>query len=153
MKTRVFFATDLHSSEKTFLKFLNAAKYFKADALILGGDLTGKMLVPIVEESNGQYRTKFLGIENQIRDEKELEDMKQRIRNNGYYFSVMNGEELEALKRDPKELDELFEKTMLDVISKWMELAEGRLKGTSTTLYVTGGNDDPLSIDDLLNSL
>ena len=48
-KTRLFFATDIHGSETCFLKFLNTPKFYKADVLILGGDLTGKMVIPIVE--------------------------------------------------------------------------------------------------------
>mgnify|MGYP003343239674 CR=1 FL=1 len=41
-KLRIFFATDVHGSEKCFLKFVNAGKFYKADAVILGGDITGK---------------------------------------------------------------------------------------------------------------
>src|SRR2546428_13790239 len=52
---RVFFATDLHGSEMCWRKFLNAAKFYEADVLICGGDMTGKAMIPIVEE-NGHYR-------------------------------------------------------------------------------------------------
>jgi Icc-related predicted phosphoesterase len=45
--TRIFFATDLHGSEVSFRKFINAAKFYEADALIMGGDVAGKLLVPI----------------------------------------------------------------------------------------------------------
>jgi Icc-related predicted phosphoesterase len=48
--TRVFFTSDVHGSEVCFMKFLDAAKFYKADVLILGGDITGKMIVPTVEQ-------------------------------------------------------------------------------------------------------
>ena len=47
---RVFFATDIHGSEVCWRKFLNAGKFHKADVLIMGGDMTGKAMVPIVAE-------------------------------------------------------------------------------------------------------
>ena len=45
---RVFFATDIHGSDICWRKFLNAGKFHKADVLIMGGDMTGKAMVPIV---------------------------------------------------------------------------------------------------------
>jgi len=33
---KVFFATDIHGSEICWRKFLNAAAFYKADAVILG---------------------------------------------------------------------------------------------------------------------
>ncbi|MCL6544390.1 MAG: nickel-dependent hydrogenase large subunit, partial [Bryobacteraceae bacterium] len=53
---RIFFSTDIHGSDVCFRKFLSCAKHLQADALILGGDLTGKMVVPIVyDETSGMY--------------------------------------------------------------------------------------------------
>ena len=49
-KKRIFFATDLHGSEQCFRKFLNAGAVYEADFLIIGGDILGKRLVPIVED-------------------------------------------------------------------------------------------------------
>ena len=45
---KVFFATDIHGSEICWRKFLNSAAFYKADMVILGGDVTGKVMVPIV---------------------------------------------------------------------------------------------------------
>jgi predicted phosphodiesterase len=46
--TRVFFATDVHGSEACFRKFLNAAAMYKANIAILSGDITGKLVIPII---------------------------------------------------------------------------------------------------------
>ena len=52
--TKVFFATDIHGSETCWRKFLNSGKHYEAKVMILGGDMTGKALVPIVEEGPGR---------------------------------------------------------------------------------------------------
>src|SRR2546427_13305463 len=44
---RIYFATDIHGSDRCFRKFLAAAESYEADALVLGGDIAGKGLVPI----------------------------------------------------------------------------------------------------------
>ena len=40
---RLFYATDVHGSERCFRKFLNAAEFYGADAVLLGGDITGQI--------------------------------------------------------------------------------------------------------------
>ena len=59
--TKIFFATDVHGSERTFRKFTNAGKFYGVNVLILGGDLTGKMVVPIVRHPDNAYSVDFLG--------------------------------------------------------------------------------------------
>src|SRR5215208_5042100 len=54
--TPLFFATDLHASERTYRKFINAGKFYDANVLVMGGDITGKLLIPIIKEKNGCYR-------------------------------------------------------------------------------------------------
>jgi len=57
---RVFFATDIHGSEICWRKFLNAASFYKADLVILGGDVTGKVMVPITTH-NGYWEVVLAG--------------------------------------------------------------------------------------------
>ena len=59
--TTLFFASDLHGSEICFRKFLNAAKFYEADLLVLGGDIAGKLVLPIVEEAGGRFRATLHG--------------------------------------------------------------------------------------------
>ena len=47
-RTRIFFATDVHGSEQCFRKWLNAARVYDAQVLVLGGDITGQIIVPLV---------------------------------------------------------------------------------------------------------
>src|SRR3954465_8683279 len=44
---RIFFATDVHGSDRCFRKFLNAAEAYDAKVLVLGGDVAGKAIVPM----------------------------------------------------------------------------------------------------------
>ena len=62
-RTRIFFCTDVHGSTVCFKKFVNAARFYDADVLILGGDVTGKMVVPIAHQPDGTYLTSFAGEE------------------------------------------------------------------------------------------
>src|SRR5947209_10719690 len=57
---RIYFATDIHGSERCFRKFLAAADSYEADALVLGGDIAGKGLVPI-RSHNGSLSAKVRG--------------------------------------------------------------------------------------------
>lgn len=52
-RTRIFFVTDVHGSDKCFRKFINAAKFYNANVLILGGDIAAKVIVPFVKGRTG----------------------------------------------------------------------------------------------------
>ena len=54
--TRLFFATDIHGSERTYRKFINAGKFYEANVIVMGGDISGKLMIPIIKEGNGHYR-------------------------------------------------------------------------------------------------
>ena len=59
--TRLFFATDLHGSERTFRKFINAGKFYEANVIVMGGDIEGKLLIPIIKEGSGHHRATVQG--------------------------------------------------------------------------------------------
>jgi Icc-related predicted phosphoesterase len=150
-RLRIFFATDLHASERCFRKFLNAAKAYGANVLILGGDVTGKMVVPIVEH-NGQWKSTFMGVETLLKSSKELGDFESLISNSGYYPYRTNPSEMEEFTASPAGVHDLFMKLMLGRIEAWVRLAEERLASTGVKIFITGGNDDPVDIEPILNS-
>lgn len=47
---RIFFVSDIHGSNTCYRKYLNALKIYNVDVGILLGDLTGKVLVPLVSK-------------------------------------------------------------------------------------------------------
>ncbi len=150
MSTKIFFATDLHGSEKCFLKFVNAAKFYKANTLIMGGDITGKIVIPIVKGSNGKFHATFLGDKRTANNDKELQDLERAIRFSGYYPYLTDPDGMKELQADESKVQSIFMELMLDTVKRWIQVAEERLKETGTKVYVTGGNDDVAEIENII---
>jgi uncharacterized protein len=83
--TRLFFATDVHGSEQCFRKFVNAAQVYEVSALVLGGDVTGKVVVPLVANGDGAWQGELYGEPVLARGEEELGALRKRIRTMGRY--------------------------------------------------------------------
>ncbi len=140
--TRLYFATDLHGSERTYRKFINAGKFYDADILVMGGDITGKLLIPIIKEANGHYRATLQGRVEHLATQKELDDLIARLGILGFYHRVMDEAEFQALSANENAVNELFHEVARKRLSDWVDLAEERLAGTGKKCFVTGGNDD-----------
>jgi Icc-related predicted phosphoesterase len=150
--TRLFYAGDVHGSRVCWKKFVNAAAHYPADVLVMGGDLTGKALVPIVREGDGSYGARVIGEQRVARTAEELDQMQQAISSNGMYPLIVDQEEARRLSEDAGRRKEAFEKALLDELRVWVRLADERLGGSDTRAYVIPGNDDPWSIDEVLAS-
>src|SRR5256885_932315 len=109
---KIFFATDVHGSEVCWKKFLNAAKFYGAEVLICGGDMTGKAIVPIVAE-NGHY-TVTLGGERQAVTADQVAEVEGNIRRKGYYPLQMTVERPQELDHDPAKQAECVQEGLLD---------------------------------------
>lgn len=147
---RLFYAGDVHGSRVCWKKFVNAAAHYPADALVMGGDLTGKALVPIVREGDGSYSARVIGERRVARTAAELDQMQQAISTNGMYPLIVDEAEAARLEEDAERRDGAFEKALLDELRLWVRLADERLAGTDVRAYVIPGNDDPWSIDEVL---
>jgi uncharacterized protein len=143
---RLFFATDVHGSERCFRKFLNAAKSYSVDHLILGGDITGKSLVPIERTPRG-FNASYNDHTYVDLSDHDLDELKRRIRDNGQYPIVGERDELFTLA-DEAHRERVFKEVVLAETKRWVAIAEERLAGTNTRLYVAPGNDDFPEIDD-----
>ncbi len=150
MTTKVFFATDLHGSEKCFLKFVNAAKFYKANTLIMGGDITGKMIIPIIREPNGKYHATLMESKRTAGSNEELQQLQRTIRFAGYYPYLTNPREMEELQADDSKVQAIFKETMLNTVKEWVQLAEERLEESGVSIYITGGNDDIAEIEGII---
>jgi Icc-related predicted phosphoesterase len=148
--TRIFYAGDVHGSRLCWKKFVNAAGHYPADALVMGGDLTGKALVPIVREGDGSYRARVIGELRAARTAEELDEMQRAISTNGMYPLVVDREEAAALAEDSARLDAAFERALVEELELWVELADERLGGSEVRAYVIPGNDDPWEVDSVL---
>jgi Icc-related predicted phosphoesterase len=153
MILRVFFVTDLHGSDVCFKKFLNVAHIYKPNILILAGDITGKMIFPLVEGPEGIYTATFLGKKWQVKTREEIEELEKKISNSGYYPIRTTPDELEKLRSDKSKFDELFLKLASERLENWIELAAERLRRTNIKLLISLGNDDPIYTQDFIERI
>ena len=146
----MFFCTDLHGSEICFRKFLSAGRVYKARVVLMGGDCTGKMVIPILDDGDGVYRCSWAGGDVEAHDEGQLHELERQIKNNGLYPVRMRGEERAALRADPDRLAALFKRVMAGTLREWFELAEERLGDSGLRMIVTPGNDDDFDVDEVI---
>lgn len=146
---RLFFVTDVHASDVCFRKFLNAAKAYKADSLILGGDITGKVLIPIVERPGGCYSLRLFGKDVTVESD-QLQRTRKELQDAGQYSFVTTPAELAEIQADKAKEERVFTDAIVSLLNSWLQLAQERLKGTNTKCYISPGNDDKFEIDPLL---
>lgn len=150
--TRIFFATDIHGSERCFRKFLNAGEVYKANCLILGGDITGKRIVPIVKQANGTWQAEFAGTRHTLTAPAEVEALSKQIRDSGSYAYETEPDEIRHWSEVPDALDAAFRRIVLAELERWMEIAADKLAGRARLCVINGGNDDFFEIDAVLRA-
>jgi Icc-related predicted phosphoesterase len=148
---RLYICSDIHAAERVWRKLLNAtrANTYKADAVLIAGDLTGKALVPVVA-ADGGWRARVLGQARRARDETELAELERSISDLGYYPVRVTPDELAAMEVDPALVRRLFTEQIVGRVRDWMALAAERLDGSGVPVYVMPGNDDEFEIDPIL---
>ena len=167
---KILNVSDIHGSETCYRKFLNALDIYKADVGILCGDLSGKMINPIVKQADGSYLTTLMGQNRRAETEEELKALEKDIALIGNYYFRTDPDEMTELRAEGKtiegrideratkislsagKIDTLFEKLALDRLQHWMELAEQRLKGKYIDVFMTAGNDDLLAVDSVIDN-
>lgn len=147
-ETTVFFATDLHGSEVCFRKFVAAAAFYGADLLILGGDLTGKLVTPIVQNGQGWW-SEVHGRRVALKAD-ELDAFELQMADEGVYTRRMSPDEHAAFEAAPEKVDALFVELMTERLEHWIDLALEKLDGTPVRILTAPGNDDPYAVDDVI---
>ena len=148
---KIFFATDIHGSDRCFRKFINAANFYGANVLILGGDIAGKVVVPVVKVSGTRYRA-TVHHQTQEVEESELPQLFKEIRSNGFYYYVTTQDEMDFLAQNPAAREAMFHHVIKDSLVSWFELAEERLRGTGVQVFVSPGNDDDDAVIEALST-
>jgi Icc-related predicted phosphoesterase len=146
---RLYFATDVHGSDRCFRKFLAAADSYEADVLVLGGDIAGKGLVPI-RSHDGMLTAKVRG-EAVTVPRAEEDTLRAEINRLGFYSVIAPDSEFERMEQEKPYLEAAFERAIVDQIEGWCHLAEERL-AANVRCIITPGNDDPRSIDVVLKA-
>ena len=149
-KVRFLFSTDLHGSEVVWRKFLNSAKYFDLDALIISGDMTGKLIVPVFRNEDGTFEATVLG-QRRTASEKGFPELEKEIRKLSYLPYRTTAEEAKRIFADEELREKVFEKLQVDVMSQWLRLVPEKVPAKCRVI-LTPGNDDTLAIDDVIRA-
>lgn len=148
---KLFFATDIHGSEICWKKFLGAGKFYGADILVLGGDLSGKAIVPLVMEGSGKARGSLMGSAYLLEGEAAMQDFEKNVASRGYYPVRLSQEELAEFQARPELVDARFHRELMSTLERWLGLAEERLPD-GISAWVCPGNDDPFEVDSLFGA-
>ena len=147
---RLFFATDIHGSDTCWRKFLNSGKHYDADVIVLGGDMTGKALIPVVDGGGVRWYATLLENRHDLNGEEEVQEFEDAVTRRGYYPFRTTPDELRGLQGDEERTTELFHKLMLGRVASWTALADERLAGSGLRCFVCPGNDDQFEVDEIL---
>jgi hypothetical protein len=148
---KIFFVTDIHGSEICWRKFLNAGPFYGADVVIVGGDVTGKAMVPIVERG-GRWETTLQDHLEVLETDEEVRAIETKIQNRGYYPIRVSEEEYRHMQEDEDAVDKRFKEVMLEGTERWIAMADEKLKGKVHRVIVCPANDDMFEIDPILQS-
>jgi hypothetical protein len=149
---KIFFATDVHGSETCWRKFLGAAQHYGVEVLILGGDMTGKALVPIIDDGGGKWHATLLENKREMDGEDEVVAFEDAVIRRGYYPFRTTPENLRELHENEARWHSLFQEKMLGTVEKWMKMADERLGGTGVRVICCPGNDDQFEVDAVIDS-
>ncbi len=147
----LYYASDVHGSEQCWRKFLGAGRFYGVQALIMGGDLTGKAIVPITVDGES-FKVRFLGEDQSGSDPEELGKLEAAIRYNGMYPWRAGAEEVALADADAGMRSELFERVMVEELQRWIDLADERMSEYGIDVFVMPGNDDPWICDGVIDA-
>jgi Icc-related predicted phosphoesterase len=146
----MYFCTDIHGSERCWKKFLATPKHYECDTIVIGGDITGKLIVPVIETKRGKYKARFAGIERKVSSGSQLDSLLAMIADAGEYAWLTTPDEFESHAGDQDRIDDLFRALILKRVERWIDMAEDRLGGTGVRVLISGANDDYFDVDDML---
>lgn len=147
----LYYAADLHGSDLCFKKWLSAGRFYGADVVVIGGDLTGKVLVPIIPISNGgtRWSASWDGRPVQLESRSGVEAFMQTVRERGAYGFETTVDEVEEIRSSVDRERAIFSRLKVSAMEEWVSWADARLAGGPRAI-VMPGNDDPEEIDDVL---
>jgi len=144
---RLLYATDLHGADRVFRKLVNAALTYEADAVVIGGDLTGKVLVPLVHQPDGSWLLSFYGETRHLTTDSEADEVAAELADTGHYVLRCTAALVADLEAEPTRRDTVFLELMRERLVAWAALVRERLAPHGIRFYWNCGNDDPIELD------
>ncbi len=146
--TRLYYASDIHGTEGLWRKFLGAATAYRAGVIVMGGDVAGKVVVPLLERADGSCEMELFGRRERLDDAGQVADAEARVRANGMYPHRMSvAEAARVATLDEQAREDWFAGVMLQTFERWLALADERLRDSEVRCFLMPGNDDPPGID------
>jgi uncharacterized protein len=147
----LYYASDVHGSDVCWRKFLGAGRYYGVSTLVMGGDLTGKVIIPIERRSDGTFTASFMREERTGSSEQELDELRDAIRFNGMYPWLTTTDDLARYREDASARAELFDRLIVESLGEWIALADERGRRYGLDIFVMPGNDDPWACDQVID--
>ena len=149
----IFYVADIHGSDVCFRKWLNAAGFYGADVLIIGGDLTGKALLPIYPAAGNAHgwTATWKDREQRLETRREVDAVIRAAADEGTYGFLTTTEEVTEIRSSIELERAVFGRLKLAALEGWLALADERLAGRRTQAFIMPGNDDPPEIDGILS--
>jgi Icc-related predicted phosphoesterase len=149
---RIYFAADAHGSSLVWRKWLTAPTQYKADVLLFCGDLTGKMIVPIIQLEDGTWTTHAFNKVHKFKTREEADKLVESIEKTGWYPYRCSAQEFLELQKNPDKLDKLFKEQMAGRVSSWLKLLLEKVDIKEKTVVCMPGNDDEKIVDEVIQS-
>jgi len=150
--TRLLHVADLHGSEMCFRKVVKCVEMYKPDVITVCGDLTGKGIVPIVQQSDGSFKSSFYDKVYELRSKEEVTKLVDKIRMNGWYEWHCTPSEMEDFRASEEVQARVFKQLIPETMKRWVSLATEALREKKVRLFMLPGNDDDFVIDEPLNA-
>jgi Icc-related predicted phosphoesterase len=129
---------------------VSAFDFYKVDIVIVGGDMTGKAVVPIVRHDDETFTSTFLGRNWTLKNSREVDEQKKLIVDAGMYIFECRPEELDSLKGKGDRVDAIFKEKVIERIREWLTIADVTLKPKNKRIIVAPGNDDADYVEEVL---
>ncbi|MGC8696550.1 MAG: metallophosphoesterase family protein [Conexivisphaera sp.] len=145
---RIFFSADSHGSTAVWRKWIRAQKLYSADVLMLSGDLTGKLLVPLVKDKGGYY-TDYFG-SGKIISEEEASKLERTLEDSGTYVMRTTWDEVKELQKRPEKVEEILTEAIARRMEEWLRMLLQEVDVHATKVLVMPGNDDYYVVDEVI---
>ena len=120
--------------------------------LIVGGDITGKQVIPIIEDEAGRLTFSLNG-KTLALPSNQLGALKRELGDVGYYPFECNLTDYNRFSTDREFQRSTINNLVADRIREWVRLADERLPSRDECqVFINPGNDDPYLIDSILDS-
>ena len=141
----LYYASDVHGSDQCWRKFLGAGRFYGVHALIMGGDLTGKAIVPIARTPMARsappsWARPARGRAGRARPAGGRDPLQRH---------VSRGSRRPARSRghvDAESRAALFEQVMLDELRRWIALADERMAAHGIEVHRHAGQRRPVEL-------